>query len=274
MFVAPGKGASSLGVIVLGVLAVAYVELCAPPRGLQPLVAASTQRPLPYALPGHQQPPAGGSHPPFISLTSLTSAVATGRSPQELEARGPPVAKQRRQAMDGSVRVDQTTSLVGNGSRSSVHDELADMSCAHDELYNNKGCQVRCERQEGQVLPAGGQWSEALLARLWEPNQPRQHARCPRAFALCAALPHCLAVKTKTGQWGTLKASRRYEPSPRPRCSGYAFGTAGPPLVRFPLAAPREDWCYRHTPNPSPSPNPNPNPNPNPLGATTPRSWP
>ena len=97
------------------------------------------------------------------------------------------------------------------------------------------------------MLPAGGQWSEALLARLREPKQPRQHARCPRAFALCAALPHCLAVKTKTGQWGTLKASRRYEPPPRPRCSGYAFGTAGPPLVRFPLAAPREDWCYRDT---------------------------
>lgn len=160
------------------------------------------------------------------------------------------MAKRRRRATD-VVRIDETTSLVGNGSRGSMREVLADMSCEHDELYNNKGCQIRCTQQQGQVLPAGGEWSEAELALLRHPDQPQHHARCPRAFALCAALPHCLAVKTKTGQWGTLKASKRRAPPipPRPSCSGYAFraASADPPLVRFPLAAPREDWCYRHT---------------------------
>lgn len=66
------------------------------------------------------------------------------------------MARRRRRATPGSVvRVDQTTSLVGNGSRGSVRDVLADMSCEHDELYNNKGCQIRCTQQQGQVLPAG-----------------------------------------------------------------------------------------------------------------------
>ena len=168
----PGKGASSLGVITLGVLAFAYVELRAPPRDLQPAAAGRRSRPLPYALPaaaghtGQQQPsglpvpPADGSHPLLISRTALTSAVPTARGtaargPQQ-EAKGPPVARRRRRATAGSVvRVDQTTSLVGNGSRGSVRDVLADMSCEHDELYNNKGCQIRCTQQQGQVLPAG-----------------------------------------------------------------------------------------------------------------------
>ena len=259
----PGKGSSSLGVITLGVLAFAYVELCAPPHlqpDLQP-AAAGRRRPLPYALPiaaghtgqqrpsGQPGPPADGSHPLLITPTALTSAVTTARGPQQA-ARGPPVAKRRRRATD-VVRIDETTSLVGNGSRGSMREVLADMSCEHDELYNNKGCQIRCTQQQGQVLPAGGEWSEAELALLRHPDQPQHHARCPRAFALCAALPHCLAVKTKTGQWGTLKASKRRAPPipPRPSCSGYAFraASADPPLVRFPLAAPREDWCYRHT---------------------------
>ena len=163
----PGKGASSLGVITLGVLAFAYVELRAPPRDLQPAAAGRRSRPLPYALPaaaghtGQQQPsglpvpPADVSHPLLISRTALTSAVPTARGPQQ-EARGPPVARRRRRGTPGSVvRVDQTTSLVGNGSRGSVRDVLADMSCEHDELYNNKGCQIRCTQQQGQVLPAG-----------------------------------------------------------------------------------------------------------------------
>ena len=161
------------------------------------------------------------------------------------------MAGRRRRRATGVVRVDQTTSLVGNGSRGSVRDALADMSCEHDELYNNKGCQIRCTQQQGQMLPAGGEWSEAELAQLLQPDQPQHHARCPRAFALCATLAHCLAVKSKTGQWGTLKASKRHATPipPRPSCSGYAFRAArtDPPLVRFPLAAPREDWCYRHT---------------------------
>ena len=169
-----GKAASSLGVIALGVLAFAFVELSAPPRDLQP-AAAGRSRPLPYALAGHTgpQPPSGqppppaeGSRPLLVSPTAPTSAVPTARGPQQATP-GPPVGKRRRWATAlGDVRVDQTTWLVGNGSRGRVRDVLADMSCEHDELYNNKGCQIRCTQQQGEVLPAGGAWSEAELAQL------------------------------------------------------------------------------------------------------------
>ena len=164
-----GKAASSLGVIALGVIAFAFVELSAPPRDLQP-AAAGRSRTLPYALAGHTGPPtppsAEGSRPLLISPTAPTSAVPIARGPQQATP-GPPVGKRRRWATAlGDVRVDQTTWLVGNGSRGSVRDLLADMSCEHDELYNNKGCQIRCTQQQGEVLPAGGAWSEAELAQL------------------------------------------------------------------------------------------------------------
>ena len=107
------------------------------------------------------------------------------------ESRG----KQPRRVAARPVHVDGTNLwLVGNGSRAGVEVvELADMDCAHDELYNNKGCQIRCKKEKGQVLPAGGAWSEAELAHLRAVPQPQHHAKCPRAFAMCAALPHCLA---------------------------------------------------------------------------------
>lgn len=168
-----GKAASSLGMIALGVLAFAFVELSAPPRDLQP-AAAGHSRPLPYALAGHtgpQQlfpppPPAEGSRPLLIPPTAPTSAVPTARGPQQATP-GPPIKKRQHWATAlGDVRVDQTTWLVGNGSRGSVRDVLADMSCEHDELYNNKGCQIRCTQQQDEVLPAGGAWSEAELAQL------------------------------------------------------------------------------------------------------------
>ena len=204
-----GRLAPSVGAaIALSLLVFALVELYAPPLS-DGQAAAAQRRPLPVALPGQQRPIADGSPPPPPPHTMLASAATTtSQAPQAKAAKGPQARQQPR--VKASVHVDGTNVwLVGNGSRSSsVHDELADMDCAHDELYNNKGCQIRCKEQQGQVLPAGGQWSEAELALLQDPEPPPHHGKCPRAFAMCASLPHCLAVKSKKGVWGTLKASR------------------------------------------------------------------